>query len=400
MQPVEIKKDIFWVGCVDYDHRDFHGYSRSPEGSTYNAYLIRDEKNVLMDTVYPGWAGNMLCRIAKIMDPEKIDYIVCNHMEPDHAGSLAEVVARVKPEKIFVSTLGYKSMQGYFDCKDWPIEVVKTGDVINIGKRNIHFVETRMLHWPDSMVSYIPEDKLLISNDAFGQNIASSERFSDQYDRCVLEKAIKEYYYNIVLPFSPQVLKTLELVAALKLDIEMIAPDHGLIWRGKDDCKYILDTYRALAEQKPKQRAVIVYDSMWGSTGIMASAIASGLEDEGVPVRIIDIQKNHHSDVMTELADCGAVIVGSATHNNNVLPGIADVLTYMKGLRPLNRVGAAFGSYGWSGESPKIIQEWLASMNMDMPADPVKCLFVPKHEGLSQCVALGKTVAEALKAKC
>ena len=400
MQPVEIKKDIFWVGCVDYDHRDFHGYSRSPEGSTYNAYLIRDEKNVLMDTVYPGWAGNMLCRIAKIMDPEKIDYIVCNHMEPDHAGSLAEVVARVKPEKIFVSTLGYKSMQGYFDCKDWPIEVVKSGDKLNIGKRNIIFQETRMLHWPDSMVSYIPEDKLLISNDAFGQNIASSERFSDQYDRCVLEKAIKEYYYNIVLPFSPQVLKTLELVAALKLDIEMIAPDHGLIWRGKDDCKYILDTYRALAEQKPKQRAVIVYDSMWGSTGIMASAIASGLEDEGVPVRIIDIQKNHHSDVMTELADCGAVIVGSATHNNNVLPGIAYVLTYMKGLRPLNRVGAAFGSYGWSGESPKIIQEWLASMNMDMPADPVKCLFVPKHEGLSQCVALGKTVAEALKAKC
>ena len=400
MQPVEIKKDIFWVGCVDYDHRDFHGYSRSPEGSTYNAYLIRDEKNVLMDTVYPGWAGNMLCRIAKIMDPEKIDYIVCNHMEPDHAGSLAEVVARVKPEKIFVSTLGYKSMQGYFDCKDWPIEVVKSGDKLNIGKRNIIFQETRMLHWPDSMVSYIPEDKLLISNDAFGQNIASSERFSDQYDRCVLEKAIKEYYYNIVLPFSPQVLKTLELVAALKLDIEMIAPDHGLIWRGKDDCKYILDTYRALAEQKPKQRAVIVYDSMWGSTGIMTSAIASGLEDEGVPARIIDIQKNHHSDVMTELADCGAVIVGSATHNNNVLPGIADVLTYMKGLRPQNRVGAAFGSYGWSGESPKIIQEWLASMNMDMPADPVKCLFVPKHEGLSQCVALGKTVAEALKAKC
>ena len=145
MQPVEIKKDIFWVGCVDYDHRDFHGYSRSPEGSTYNAYLIRDEKNVLMDTVYPGWAGSMLCRIAKVMDPEKIDYIVCNHMEPDHAGSLAEVVARVKPEKIFVSTLGYKSMQGYFDCKDWPVEVVKSGDKLNIGKRNIIFQETRML---------------------------------------------------------------------------------------------------------------------------------------------------------------------------------------------------------------------------------------------------------------
>ena len=363
MKPVELAKDIFWIGAVDYNKRNFHGYSRSPRGTTYNSYLVRDEKNVVFDTVDNDYAGTMFCRLAKLMPLDKVDYIVVNHTEKDHAGALCQLVERCKPEKIITSTIGKRFMEAQFDTTGWPIEVVKTGDVINIGKRNIHFVETRMLHWPDSMVSYIPEDKLLISNDAFGQNIASSERFSDQYDRCVLEKAIKEYYYNIVLPFSPQVLKTLELVAALKLDIEMIAPDHGLIWRGKDDCKYILDT-------------------------------------EGVPVRIIDIQKNHHSGVMTELADCGAVIVGSATHNNNVLPGIADVLTYMKGLRPLNRVGAAFGSYGWSGESPKIIQEWLASMNMDMPADPVKCLFVPKHEGLSQCVALGKTVAEALKAKC
>lgn len=302
MKPVELAKDIFWIGAVDYNKRNFHGYSRSPRGTTYNSYLVRDEKNVVFDTVDNDYAGTMFCRLAKLMPLDKVDYIVVNHTEKDHAGALCQLVERCKPEKIITSTIGKRFMEAQFDTTGWPIEVVKTGDVINIGKRNIHFVETRMLHWPDSMVSYIPEDKLLISNDAFGQNIASSERFSDQYDRCVLEKAIKEYYYNIVLPFSPQVLKTLELVAALKLDIEMIAPDHGLIWRGKDDCKYILDTYRALAEQKPKQRAVIVYDSMWGSTGIMASAIASGLEDEGVPVRIIDIQKNHHSDVMTELA--------------------------------------------------------------------------------------------------
>ena len=400
MQPVEIKKDIYWVGFVDYDHRDFHGYSRSPDGSTYNAYLIKDEKNALLDTVAPGCHGTLLCRMAQVLEPQKVDYIICNHLELDHSGSLEILVERCKPEKIFVSQTGLKSLAGYFNAKDWPVQAVKTGDRISLGKRSVVFQETRMLHWPDSMVSYIPEDKLLISNDAFGQNIASSERFSDQYDRCVLEKAIKEYYYNIVLPFSPQVLKTLELVAALKLDIEMIAPDHGLIWRGKDDCKYILDTYRALAEQKPKQRAVIVYDSMWGSTGIMASAIASGLEDEGVPVRIIDIQKNHHSDVMTELADCGAVIVGSATHNNNVLPGIADVLTYMKGLRPLNRVGAAFGSYGWSGEGPKFLQEQLASMNMEMPCEAVKCMWRPNHEALAACHQLGKDVAEALKKKC
>ena len=323
MQPVEIKKDIFWVGCVDYDHRDFHGYSRSPEGSTYNAYLIRDEKNVLMDTVYPGWAGNMLCRIAKIMDPEKIDYIVCNHMEPDHAGSLAEVVARVKPEKIFVSTLGYKSMQGYFDCKDWPIEVVKSGDKLNIGKRNIIFQETRMLHWPDSMVSYIPEDKLLISNDAFGQNIATSYRYADEHDQGDFVRAIKEYYYNIVLPYSPQVLKTLPIV-----------------------------------------------------------------------------ESNHHSEIMTELANCGAVIAGSPTHNNTIMPLMASTLTYMKGLRPQNRVGGAFGSFGWSGESAKVLHEMLASMGMDMPADFVKCTWTPRHEALRACVELGKTVGEALKKKC
>ena len=398
MQPVEIKKDIFWVGCVDYDHRDFHGYSRSPEGSTYNAYLIRDEKNVLMDTVYPGWAGNMLCRIAKIMDPEKIDYIVCNHMEPDHAGSLAEVVARVKPEKIFVSTLGYKSMQGYFDCKDWPIEVVKSGDKLNIGKRNIIFQETRMLHWPDSMVSYIPEDKLLISNDAFGQNIATSYRYADEHDQGDFVRAIKEYYYNIVLPYSPQVLKTLPIVESL--DIDMIAPDHGLIHRGEKSVKFIVDMYRQMAEQKPQQRAMVIYDTMWHSTEKMAYAVCSGLEEVGVPTRLMSVKSNHHSEIMTELANCGAVIAGSPTHNNTIMPLMASTLTYMKGLRPQNRVGGAFGSFGWSGESAKVLHEMLASMGMDMPAAFVKCNWTPRHEALRACVELGKTVGEALKKKC
>lgn len=399
MKPVELAKDVFWIGAVDYNKRNFHGYSRSPRGTTYNSYFIRDEKNVVFDTVDNEYAGTMFCRLAKLTPLEKVDYIVVNHTERDHAGALCQLVERCHPEKIITSAIGKRFMEAQFDTTGWPIEVVKTGDSISIGRHSIHFVETRMLHWPDSMVSYIPEVKLLISNDAFGQNVACTERFVDQYGRDSLEKAVKEYYYNIVLPFSPQVLKTLDLIASLKLDIEMIAPDHGLIWRGKDDCSYILSMYRALAEQKPQKRAVIVYDSMWGSTEIMASAIASGLEDEDVPVRIIDIAKNHHSDVMTELADCGAVIVGSATHNNGMMPGIADVLTYMKGLRPQHRVAAAFGSYGWSGEAAKNVQEWLASMNMELPAEPLKCLFVPKHEALSQCVALGKTVAAALKAK-
>ncbi|WP_411329786.1 FprA family A-type flavoprotein [Desulfovibrio desulfuricans] len=399
MQPVEIKKDIFWVGFVDYDHRDFHGYSRSPDGSTYNAYLIKDEKNVLLDTVASGCEGTLLCRMAQVLEPEKIDYIICNHMELDHAGALEAIIERCKPEKIFVSQTGLKSMAGYFDCKDWPVQAVKSGDSINIGKRTIVFQETRMLHWPDSMVSYIPEDKLLVSNDIFGQNIASSARFVDEFgDDGEYTRRVKEYYFNIVLPYSPMVLKTLPVVE--KLDIDMIAPDHGLIQRGEKAVRGIIDMYRAMAEQKPQQRALVFYDTMWQSTETMAYAICSGLEENGVPTRIMSVKQNHHSAVMTELADCGAVIAGSPTHNNTVLPLMAAQLTYMKGLRPLNRIGGAFGSYGWSGEGPKFLHEQLASMNMEMPAEPVKCNWRPDHEALKACHQMGVTIAEALKKKC
>ncbi|MDR3362250.1 MAG: FprA family A-type flavoprotein [Desulfovibrio sp.] len=399
MQPVEIKKDIFWVGSVDYDHRDFHGYSRSPSGSTYNAYLIKDQKNVLVDTVAPGHAGTLLCRLAKTLDPEKVDYIVCNHLELDHAGALAEIVERVKPEKIFVSQAGLKSIAGYYGGKNWPVQAVKSGETLNIGQRNIVFQETRMLHWPDSMVSYIPEDKLLISNDIFGQNIASSARFADDFGNDdIYVKRIKEYYYNIVLPYSPIVLKTLPVVEAL--DIDMIAPDHGLIHRGKKAVRFIIDAYRALAGQKPQQRALIFYDTMWQSTERMAYVVCSGLEENNVPTRLMSVKSNHHSEVMTELADCGAVLAGSPTHNNTVLPLVGAVLTYMKGLRPLNRIGGAFGSYGWSGESAKQLQEHLAAMNIEMPAEPVKCAWRPDKDALKACHALGRTVAEALKKKC
>lgn len=400
MKPVEISKDVFWIGAVDFNKRNFHGYSRSPHGTTYNSYLIRDEKNVVFDTVDNEYAGTMFCRLAKVLPLEKVDYIVVNHAERDHSGALCQLVERCKPEKIITSATGKRFMEAQFDTTGWPIEVVKTGDSISIGKRSIHFVETKMLHWPDSMVSYVPENKLLITNDIFGQNIASTERYVDQVERAELLHAIKEYYYNIILPFSPLVLKALDLIGGMNLDIEIIAPDHGLIYRNRQDCAFIFNTYRELAEQKPKQRAVVVYDSMWGSTGIMASAIISGLVDEGVECELIDMQKNHHSAVMTALADCGAVLVGSPTHNNSVLPEIAGVLTYMKGLRPWNRVGAAFGSYGWSGESAKQIQECLASMGMELPADPLKIAFVPKHEGLAACHELGVKVAKALKAKC
>lgn len=400
MFPLEIKKDVFWVGAVDYNSRDFHGYSQSPQGTTYNAYVIKDEKNVLFDTVKHDALGTMLCRISNVIELEKIDYIICHHMEPDHAGCLPELIARCKPEKVFCSPMGLKSMQAHFDTTGWPIEVVKSGDTLSIGARTIHFVETRMLHWPDSMMSYIPHDKLLFSNDAFGQNIACTERFVDEVDRSMLSHLMKEYYYNIVLPYSPVVLKTLDMLATMNLDIDMIAPDHGLIFRGVDDVCFALESYRTFAEQKPQKRAVIFYDTMWHSTEKMAEAIAQGLESKGVPTRLMPLKYNHHSAVMTELADCGAVLVGSPTHNNGIMPAVAGMLTYMKGLRPQNRVGGAFGSFGWSGESVKVLTEQLESMGIMTPGEPVKVKHVPTHDTYKSCFELGQTVANELIARC
>ncbi len=400
MKPLEIKKDIFWVGSVDFESRDFHGYSLSPRGTTYNAYVVKDEKTVLFDTVKASHVSTMLCRLAHVTPLEKVDYIVVNHVEMDHSGALPQIVAACKPEKIFTSPMGLKAMEAHFDIEGWPVQVVKSGDSISIGKRSIHFLETRMLHWPDSMFSYIPEDKLLISNDAFGQNIASSERFTDEIDRAALDHAMTEYYHNIVLPFSPQVLKVLGQVAEMKLEIEMIAPDHGLIFRTREDIAHVLATYERFAHQKPNKRALIVYDTMWHSTEKMAYSVAEGLASVGVPYRIMDLKSNHHSAVMTELARCGLVAVGSPTHNNGILPEVAKMLTYMKGLRPQNRIGGAFGSFGWSGECVNIISEWLGSMGMELPVAPVKHKFVPRHEAGKLCFDMGKQLGQALIAKC
>ncbi len=398
MRPLELKPGVYWVGAVDWNSRDFHGYSLSPQGTTYNAYLVVDEKITLFDTVKDDHVGELLCRISQVVDPEKIDYIVVNHLEPDHAGCLPKLIERCKPEKVFCSPMGERAMQAHFHQDGWPVQVVKSGDSISLGKRDVHFLETRMLHWPDSMFSYIPQDKLLICNDAFGQNYAGSERYADEIPRPLLEQVMKEYYANIVLPYSSVVLKTLDQVAAMNLEVDLIAPDHGLMFRG-DDVAFALNSYRAFAEQKPKKKAVITYDTMWHSTEKMALAIAEGLEQEGVAVRILMLKNNHHSRVMTEIFDSAAVLVGSPTHNNGIMPNVAGMLTYMKGLRPQNKLGAAFGSFGWSGESVKVISEWLQSMNVELVADPVKVKHVPAHSDLSACFELGRKVGQAVNAK-
>jgi flavorubredoxin len=391
----EIKKDIFWVGVVDWNLRNFHGYSLARRGTTYNAYLALDDKITLFDTVSAGATSEFLHQIRKIVDPGEIDYLVVNHAEPDHSGALPQVVEAIRPERIFCSKMGEKIITGHYPkAKDWPLETVENGSSISLGQRTVTFLETRMLHWPDSMVSYIPEERLLISSDAFGQNLATSQRFDDEVDETILFDEAATYFANIILPFSPLVKKVLAKIREAELDIDMIAPDHGLIWR-KNAAK-IIESYDDWSDQKPTKKAVIVYDTMWHSTERMAKAIAEGLISEGIRTKLMHLKTFHHSDVMGEVLKAGAVFVGSPTHNNGILPQVADLLTYMKGLRPQNKIGAAFGSYGWSGEAVKTITEWLKGMNMDV-VEGVKCQWVPQHEQLALCVELGQNVAKQLK---
>jgi len=399
MRPVEICKDIHWIGAVDWECRNFHGYSTSPRGTTYNAFLIKDEKTTLIDTVKANFGSQLLCRLAHLVKPEDVDYIVVNHVEMDHSGALPEVVARTKPEKIFTSPMGERAMKAHFDCTDWPIEVVATGASVSIGQRTLQFLETRMLHWPDNMATYIPGDGVLISSDAFGQNWATSERFADEVDRSLLQKELDRYYANIVLPYSPITLKTIAAIESMGLDIRYLLPDHGLLYRTPEDVAYAMDRYKELAAQKQKKKAVIVFDTMWHSTEAMAHALADGLMEHGLAVKIMNLHTFDHSDVMEEVWDAAAVLVGSPTHNNGIMPKVADMLTYMKGLKPKDKIGGAFGSYGWSGEAPKVIAEWLTGMGMTLPAEPMRLLYVPKHEQLAACVEMGRTIGAAVAAK-
>lgn len=395
MDVCEIKKDIYWVGAVDWNIRDFHGYA-TPKGSTYNAYLVKDEKVTLFDTVKKELKGDLLHHLSQVIDPPKIDYIVVNHVEMDHSGCLPEMIDLIKPEKIFCSPMGHKALIDHFHREDWPYQIVKTGDTISLGQRTVRFIETKMLHWPDSMFSYLPEEKLLISSDAFGQHWATSERFDDQVENGELMAHAAMYYANILLIFSPVVQKLLESVREMGLEIGMIAPDHGLIWR-KNPAQ-VLAAYDRWSKQEAADKAVILYDTMWHSTETMAKAIYNSLIDAGVEtVKLLHVRKNHRSDIMTEVLEAKAVLLGSPTLNNNIMPAMADVLTYMKGLRPKDKIGAAFGSFGWSGESVAHLTEMMQAMHFTVVGDPVKIKNVPTDETLQACVALGQTVAKAMK---
>jgi len=394
MSNKELAKGIHWVGAVDWDVRDFHGYS-TLAGTTYNAFLIIDEKISLMYTVKRCHYCDMMHQIREMIDPEKIDYLIINHVELDHAGALAEVMEAVKPEKLICSPMGEKAILEHFHRPDWPFEVVKTGEQLSIGERTFYFLETRMLHWPDSMFTFAMEDGILFASDAFGQHLATSERFDDQVPLSVVMDQAAKYYANILYLYNPLVRKLLAKVAELNLDIKMIAPDHGVIFR-----KHISDILTAYGEWSKNmfdEKALIIYDTMWHSTEEMAKAISRGIEQEGVFAEMINLKVHHRSDVMTKVLDAGALVLGSPTLNNGLLPRMAGFLMYMRGLKPQNKIAASFGSYGWSGECVKLLNDSLEDMRLELVHEGIRFKYVPTDDDLEECVAMGRIIGKAVR---
>ena len=395
MEPIKIAENIFSVGVNDWNIRDFHGYS-THLGTSYNAFLILDEKNVLIDTVKAGFSKELLSNISNIIDPQKIDIVISNHTEMDHTGSLPRVMHRIGEQKpLYCSKMGLKNIKSHFP-NDWNYHAVENGETLKIGKRTLTFMETRMLHWPDSMFTYVNEDKILFSSDAFGQHYAGNEVFDDETEDAIMLHA-KKYFANILMLYSKKTIKLINKIVEMKLEIDMICPDHGIIWR--EDPSRIINAYAGWCEAEPEKKAVVIYDTMWHSTETMANSIVAGLHDAGVEARPFNVRKSDRSDIMTEVLDAKAIVVGSPTLNNQLFPSVADMLTYMKGLKPQNKIGAAFGSYGWSGEAVKYITGELETMKFDIPIPGLKVQYVPGEDALEQCIEFGRQIGKAVLAE-
>ncbi len=392
MKSFEIANGIYNVGVEDWNIRDFHGYS-TDNGTTYNAYLIIDEKIALIDTVKAEFVDQLLDNISQIIDPKKIDYVISNHTEMDHSGGLPRIMHKIGEDKpLYVSKMGLKNHSHHFS-QEWNYHAVKDGETLSLGKRTLTFLETKMIHWPDSMFTYVKEDKILFSSDGFGQHYVGPEKFDDEIDDAIMPYA-KKYFANILLLYTVKIKKLLETVTNLGLEINIICPDHGIIWR-KDPGK-IVNAYAKWCDHKPNKKAIIIYDTMWHSTETMAEKIAEGIKEEGVAVVPMHLRTWHRSDIMTEVMDAKAVVIGSPTLNNNLFPTVSDILTYMRGLKPQNKIGAAFGSYGWSGESVKQINSQLEAMKMEIIDDGLRIQYVPDESGLEACYALGRKIGQAV----
>ena len=378
MQAIEIKPDIYWVGAIDWSMRSFHGY-QTGRGSTYNAYLILDEKITLIDTVKEPFRKEMLARIASIIDPARIDYIVSSHVEPDHSGSIPFLMQYCPQAKIITSLPnGLKGLKAHYG--DYPYQGVKAGDSLHIGKRTLQFVPTPMLHWPDSMVTYCPEETLLFSNDAFGQHFASTGRFDDENDVPTVFWEARKYYANILMLYGRQAQTALAALAGL--DIRMIATGHGIIWRSH--IPEILAAYQKWSTGELEEKAVVVFDSMWHSTETMAVTITEAFAARGIPAVYYDLKVNHMSDIVVDILTSKYLSVGSPTINNQMMPSVAGFLCYLKGLAPKGRQAFAFGSFGWGGQSIAQIEDELRAAGCEICLDKLRISNVPSSEQLQE----------------
>jgi len=387
---IEVKDGVTWVGAVDWDVRNFHGYV-THRGTSYNAYLVQGKKTALVDTVKAPFYETMLRHIEEVIDPEDIDYIVANHAEPDHSGSLARIAEKAPDAKIISSERGIPVLKKYYG--DMELIGIKEMPELDLGGKTLSFTPVPMAHWPDSMVSYIPEDRLLLSNDAFGQHIASEARFNDEVDQAALWHEATAYYANILMPLSRSVNRAVKALAGVEIDT--IAPSHGVIWR--KDIGDILAAYSRWVAGESNPRAVIAYDSMWKSTQMMAYAIAEGVGSVGAEARVFNLTGTHRSDVITEILETRAVLVGSPTLNNHVYPTVAGFLAYMRGLKPPNKIGAAFGSYGWAGGAKRFVEEQMKLAGIELVENDLEFSYKPSGEEWLRCREFGAMIGEKIK---
>lgn len=375
---VEISEKIYWVGAVDWSMRNFHGYETG-RGTTYNAYLILDEKITLIDTVKIDFSDELIARISSIIDPAQIEVIISSHVEPDHSGALKEIAELAPKAEIYTTNPnGIKGLTARYGKLNY--KAVKAGDSVKIGARTLQFVPTPMLHWPDSMVTYCPEEKILFSNDAFGEHLATALRFDDENDLSTIFFEAQKYYANILMPFGKQAQNALKTFG--NLEIRMIATGHGVIWR--KNIEKIVESYKKWSLGEVSERAVIVFDSMWHSTEILAQTITEAFAKRKIPAAYYDIKKNALSDIMTDVLTSKYLIVGSPTINNQMMPTIAGFLSYLKGLRPINHKGFAFGSYGWGGQSIAMVEEELKSAGVEIILEKIRVMNVPTAAQLDE----------------
>jgi len=392
MSTVQLANGVYWVGAIDWNVRNFHGYS-THRGTTYNAYLVIDEKIALIDTVKAPFYDEMAARVRQIVSFDKIDYVISNHVEMDHSGSLPMVMKDAKNAKLVtLEKFGESGLAKTFH-QSWPTIAVKEGSTVDLGKRKLAFIPTPMLHWPDSMCTYLVEDKILFSMDAFGQHIATLQRFDDEVDMSVVMQEASKYYANILMPFGDLIVKTVNKLSGVKIDT--IAPSHGVIWRSH--LKDIVDSYARWGRGETAAKALVIYDTMWSSTGKMALAIARGMIGKSVDVKLFNLTVSDKSDIVKEVLDAKALILGSPTLNNGMFPPVAEFLCYLKGLKPKNKIGAAFGSHGWGGGGVKAIQQELEETGMELIDSKLAFKFVPDEGEVRKCVDFGREIADRIK---